>query len=290
MNPIILTYPLAGILTIVLALGLGFYLTSRFHLRWRLFWIGAAGFVLSQVGHIPFNLRVLPMLNQVDFLRNMPEQWMMPFNAVILGMSAGVFEETTRYLIYRIWVKDARSWAKGLLTGAGWGGFEAIIVAAIILYTYLQVMALRGADLPTVFSPEQLPQVEAKLEAFWSMSWFESMMGLVERAFTIPIHVFLSVLVLQSFIRRQIRWLFLAVGWHAFINAFGTIYVMQTWGIYIGEAVLGLLSLASIGMTILLRESDPEKPQLPEPEAPLPIFEIQLASESQEQIEDSRFQ
>ena len=55
MDLLIITRLLNWLLMIGLPVGLGVYLTRRFRLGWRLWWIGAATFVLSQVGHIPFN-------------------------------------------------------------------------------------------------------------------------------------------------------------------------------------------------------------------------------------------
>lgn len=57
-NPLYLTHALNALLMIALPVALGIFLTRRFHLGWRLFFIGAATFILSQVGHIPFNLLV----------------------------------------------------------------------------------------------------------------------------------------------------------------------------------------------------------------------------------------
>ena len=46
-------------LMIGLGLGLGLVLHHRFDLPWGLYGVGALTFVLSQVGHIPFNMWLL---------------------------------------------------------------------------------------------------------------------------------------------------------------------------------------------------------------------------------------
>ncbi len=51
-----LTYPLSAVAIVTLALGLGVWITRKFQLDWRLYWIGGAIFILSQVFHIPFNV------------------------------------------------------------------------------------------------------------------------------------------------------------------------------------------------------------------------------------------
>ncbi len=59
----------------------------------RLALAGAATFVASQILHIPANSvlgRIFPMAEQSLIVQ-----------AIVLGLSAGIFEEVARYLIYR---------------------------------------------------------------------------------------------------------------------------------------------------------------------------------------------
>ncbi len=121
MDILFFTHLLNGLLMIAMPVGLAFYLTRKFKLDWRLWWIGAAVFVLSQVGHIPFNALVGPLFNQSAIVA-MPVASQRLISAVFLGLSAGLFEELFRYGMFRWWAKDARSWRKGVLTGAGHGG------------------------------------------------------------------------------------------------------------------------------------------------------------------------
>ena len=62
MNTItVFAHLLNGLLMVGMPIGLGFFLARRVvtgttgQSGWRLWWIGAAGFVISQIGHIPFN-------------------------------------------------------------------------------------------------------------------------------------------------------------------------------------------------------------------------------------------
>jgi uncharacterized membrane protein YhfC len=282
------TFPLSGILTFVLALGVGYFLSQRLKLSWRLYWIGAAVFVLSQVFHIPFNAYVLPALARAGLLPSPPEPWALLSQGLILGLSAGIFEEGARYLMYRYWTKDARSWSKGLLLGAGHGGVEAMLVGALILLTFINLIALRGADLDAVVPADQLTLVERQLAYYWSMPWYESMLGFVERLFTLPVHVALSVIVLQVFVRRQIRWLFLAVAWHTLLNAVGAVVVPQMYGIYWGEAAIGAFGLISVLIIFALRQPEPAPPPEEAPEPLNPII-LQRVEETEDQIELSRY-
>ncbi|HZD55494.1 MAG TPA: YhfC family glutamic-type intramembrane protease, partial [Anaerolineales bacterium] len=109
------TYPLAGLLILVLAIGTGVVLTRKFNLSWRLYAVGAAAFIASQIFHIPFNAWLLQPLAQQVVSPALSRTQSLLISAALLGLSAGLFEEAARYIAYRWWVKDARSWARGLL-------------------------------------------------------------------------------------------------------------------------------------------------------------------------------
>jgi uncharacterized membrane protein YhfC len=286
-----ITYPLNALLMLAMVFGLGLFLTRKFHLGWRLWWIGAATFTLSQVFHIPFNILLSSLINQgVIPLPLMPAQEALAL-AVIFGLSAGIFENVARYLTYRFWAKDARSWGRGLLLGAGHGGIEAIFIALYVLYIFIQMAALRNADLESVVPPGQLALAQQQMEAYWSNPWYLTLLGAVERLFTLPLHLALSVMVLQVFTRGQIRWLFLAILWHAFVDGLGAVYVPRTWGVLWSLPILGVLALISVAIIFALRGPEPGEEQAePPPPAPAPMFSLEPAEETAENLEKSRYE
>jgi uncharacterized membrane protein YhfC len=296
MNILYLTYPLSGLLIFVAALGAGFLITKKFRLNWLLFWIGGAVFILSQVLHIPFNYFALPALARAGLLPELgvfpsPENpWSLPLHALFLGLSAGIFEETARLLMYRFWTKDARSWGKGILVGAGHGGMEAIIIGLVVIYTFFQLVALRGADLSLIIPPESLPLVERQVVDYWSAEWYVSLASFWERAFTLLVHIALSVMVLQVFQRRQVIWYFAAILFHTLLNA-AAVYSLFTWGILAAEGFVALFGITAIGIIFLLRSPEPE--QKPDPASdrinPPTSFVRNEIQESEENVYDTRY-
>jgi uncharacterized membrane protein YhfC len=263
---------LNGLIMIALPVGLAIFLTRRFRLGWRLFFIGAVSFILSQVGHIPFNYGV-NLLFQRGILPLPPPAWKSLFDAVFLGLSAGLWEELTRYFIYRGWAKDARSWGRGLLLGAGHGGCEAILLGLLVLVTFVNMAILRGADLSALIPADQLELAREQVAQYWSIPWTLSLLGAVERLFTLPFHLACSILVLQTFLRRQGRWVWLAVGWHALADA-SLVYASGLWGglplgPYILEGVVGLFALASLAIVFLFRSPEPVEPAVAIAEGPV---------------------
>jgi uncharacterized membrane protein YhfC len=283
----LLVHFLNGFLMIAMPVGLGIYLTRRWQLGWRLWMIGAGTFVLSQVGHIPFNYLMGSILNRTP-LAQWPSQAQLLFNAVFLGLSAGLFEELCRYGMFRWWAKDARTWKTGILTGAGHGGVEAILFGALALYALLQLATIRTMDLSTLFPADQLSLARQQVAAYWSMPWYDSFLGAVERLFTIPVQIGFAVIVLQCFTRRQSFWVWLAVGYHALIDA-TSVFAVQFAGVYGTEAIIAGFSILSVIIIFLLRRPEPAPDAEPPPPPPAAGFTPRPVEETPEKLEDTRF-
>ena len=116
-------------LMIAVPIFLARWIARRRQARWGLFGVGAVAFVLSQVGHLPFNWLVLQQLGWVNASN-------LIVYAAFLGLSAGTFEGIARYLVLRFWAKDARTWGKGLMVGTGHGGIEAILLGVLGLINF----------------------------------------------------------------------------------------------------------------------------------------------------------
>ena len=254
MNILLLTYPVNGLLMILMPVLLAVYLARKFGVSWRIWGIGCATFIFSQVGHIPFNYG-LDYLFQ--FLPQFPEGVGLFLNSVILGLSAGLWEEIARYATYRWWARDARSWSKALMLGAGHGGIEAILLGLLVLLGFVNVVAATNMDLNAALPPEQAQLAQEQIQSYWSAPWYATLLGAVERFFALIIHLSLSVLVLQVFTRKQIRWLWLAVLWHALIDGIA-VYTIVVWGPYETEAMVAGLALVSLAIILLLRPTHEE--------------------------------
>ncbi len=287
MDALSIVHFLNGLLMILLPVGLGIYLTRRWKMGWGLWFIGAGTFVLSQVGHIPFNTVAGLLLNRTPLVQ-LPPAGQLIFNAVFLGLSAGLFEELSRWAMFRWWARDARSWRTGILTGAGHGGAEAIIFGFLALLAYAQLAALRGTDLAAFVPADQLALAQQQMAAYWSMTWYDSMLGAVERMFTIPVQIAFAVIVLQSFTRRRAYWVWLAVGYHTLIDATAVLAVKYV-GVYGTEAIVAGFSVLSVIIIFLLRRPEPAPEDLPAPPAPMSGFTPKPVEETSENLDNTRF-
>ena len=280
---------------IALPIALGIFLVNRFKFSWKLWLVGGATFVISQVLHIPFNSYVLnPVL--VSIQKAIPGPLGSLEIAVLLGLSAGVFEECARYAMFNWWLQGKRTWRVAVLAGAGHGGVEAIVLGAVVMWVFINLVAVRNADLSKMnLTPDQLLAAQQQIQAYWSIPWYDTLFGALERIFTIPFHIMASVVVLHIFTRhpgqRQFVWLGLAIFLHAMMDTSAT-FIATQWSPYAAEAVLGGLAVIDIFIIFALRQ--PEPPDT-EPKTPLTpkmpaVFTPAPLEESSENLEKTRYQ
>lgn len=246
----ILLLVINGLLMIVTPLAVGTYLARRYRTGWGLFGAGAVTFVASQILHIPFNALVEATI--------LPEvgpgfSTTLVLVALFYGFSAGVFEEVGGYLTFRFWRKDARSWAEGLMVGAGHGGVEALIVGLLFVVNMAVLIGISRGFFRGMIPAELLPDVEAQVQALFASPWYELLLGGVERIFAILLHLGLSLIVLHAVRRRAIVWLLVAITWHALFNAVALVLSTLT-SVLVVEGVLGLFALLSLALIWFWRD------------------------------------
>jgi uncharacterized membrane protein YhfC len=234
---------------ILLPIVLAFYVTRKFSLPWKLIFAGGLTFIVSQVFHIPF-LYGLTAMFTAGILPAIPTAWTSLFNAVLLGLLAGIFEETARWILFKFILKDAKSWEQGVVVGTGYGGTEALLLGILAFVQVGSMIAMKNTDLAARVPPEQLELAKQQLAAFWSAPVYMAFLGLIERAFTICIQISLTIMVLYSVAYRKPVWFWIALFWHAFVDA-SAVYLLPMIGALAIEAVVGIY--AAISLVILFR-------------------------------------
>lgn len=141
---------------------------------------------------------------------------------LVIGFSASIFEEVARYMMMRLFMKK-RKWHAGFFFGAGHGGIEAII------FVGLQAVTIFFTS--TVISGEFF-------------------IGGIERFFAILLHIGLSIIVLKGIVKKQIRYLFIAIFIHGMIDSFIGFAPMLFPPQYQLLAIEGLLIIVSVSIII----------------------------------------
>lgn len=220
------------------------YFTRSFSLSWRLVLAGGLTFVAAQVLHVPL------VFGMNSFLQSLP----LLASAIILGSLAGLFEETARYILFKFILKNTRSWKEGVLVGLGHGGIEAVLLGILAAVGFVTMVGYRSIDLSTVPSipADQLELARQQVEAYWSAPWYMGFMGVIERIFAICLHVSLSVMVLYALMYGKPIWFWLAILWHAFVDAVA-VYVGQTAGILAVEGLIAVFAVLSVWIALRMR-------------------------------------
>jgi uncharacterized membrane protein YhfC len=277
-------FGLSVILMLAVPLALARWLARRYRVGWGLFGVGVAAFVGSQIVHIPFNL----LVERTGWLPDPAQGFAgLLIVAAFLGLSSGFFEESARYVVYRWWARDARTWSQGMMLGAGHGGIESILLGLLLAINVVALAGVRAGHFVSLFPGEQLDIVQAQADALFTGPAYLGILPAVERALAIVLHLSLSLLVLQLFVRNQRRWWFYAVGWHALVNAAVWSVAVRSSAL-VPEIVLALLTIVSVLIILRLRpqlapplETGAAVPAKPMRLEPLPLTD--------DKLEDSRY-
>jgi len=252
------TYTLNFLLMIGLPFALAAFLARRLGKRWGLIWVGAASFVGSQVVHQPLGI----LLTNLGLFKPAASGWPLVVYAAELGLWAALCEELARYLVLRFWLKRDRSWRSALMFGAGHGGAESVLLGLTAAVGVINLFVARNVDPARLgATPDQVAAVQARVAAAFAVPVLYPLMGAYGRVTALAAHMFLAVLVMQVFLRRNILWLVAAIFWHALTDSLTTyvqtIYAGTPYRVFLTEAVITLLAVIGVILIFRLRQPEP---------------------------------
>lgn len=224
---------------IILALGLGLFaavwlLASGLHRRYGL------PYALLTVGMITY---IGALLAQVLLLQIVDRALLsvLPVGALAIGVTAGFSQEIARAVGFQYLARSTVTRPQALMIGAGHGGTEVIYTALVAVGIGLSLIAASGdpADDPGAILSGALAEA------------LNSVLPLV-------MHMALSWIVLQVFLRGQLYWLFWAIFAHATVE--GTAALIgpgDSWAVVLWRALVALVSIAVIVRVTPPPERDP---------------------------------
>jgi ABC-2 type transport system ATP-binding protein len=217
-------------------IALGRALARRYDVRWSTYGAGVVAFLASQLAHLPFNAWVLG-----PALPGTATPGALAVTALALGLSAGLFEESARWLVLRFWRRSDRSGPHALMLGAGHGGIESMLIGAIVLLIVFNVAFLSRVGVEGLgLGATDAEALRAQLDTLHGASWWLPLVGALERLLVIPFHVAASCLVMVAIERRAPIFWVAAVLWHVVLDA-GVVAVAASIGPIESEAYAGLL-------------------------------------------------
>lgn len=243
---------IATLVEILVMLGapiaLAVVLARRAHASWATLGAGVVAFLGSQVVHLPLNWG-LAELGVLGAARSTV------LNAIVLGLTSGLCEESARWVTLRLWRRTDRDSNGALMFGAGHGGVESVAIGLLAAATLASMFAMRGVDPHTLGVPApQAGLVRQQVDAFWSLPWWSPLLGAAERLMAITFHLSASSLVVLALVRRQPAWVALAVLWHAATNA-GVVLALGAWGPVAAEGLLLGMTPVSVAFIVGVRRA-----------------------------------
>ncbi len=214
---ILIAYFLSALCMILLPVVLAVILRRKYRVPWLLFLVGSLTFIGSQAVHLPLNnwLSDIGLLPEMGTMSG-PPLWR---TALILGLTAGLCEELARAI--GCWLlPNYRRFEDGVMMGLGHGGIEAMVIGGVMVAaTVTALLPMRGVDLESLdLSVEQAAILHRQLQIF-TTSPLLAFTPFFERFLAICAHVIFSLLVLRTFVQRNVSYLLIAIAYHALIDA-----------------------------------------------------------------------
>jgi uncharacterized membrane protein YhfC len=212
---------------------------------WKAFLVGAAVFTVSQ------GLLRMPLLN---LLQNTAGYAL--FSAVspvlfisVIALSAGVFEETGRYLGARFFLTKELNWGNALVFGLGHGGAEALLLAGlgytggpgVLQSGYVRALYDIIAGRPDISVLSAPP--------------FLLLAGGIERILAVCIHIGMTMFVFYAVKYRKIQYFIYAILFHGLVDC--STYLLKILGVSMSlwsmEGTIAVFAALSLLLAFLLK-------------------------------------
>ncbi len=204
--------------------------------------IGAATFfVFAIILKIPLAYLLFQADNPVSYAIN-HNPWLYYLAASLM---AGVFEETGRFIAFKVLLKKDRKPCTDLSYALGHGGYESIYLGFSMISVLVIMIMVNNGQTDTLtqgLSPEQTKSFFSQLSPYADLSVFTAFLGIFERMCALTIHTGLSLLVYQSVTCKTRFFLFpVAILIH---SAFDFIIVFTKFGLplFVLEMIFAVIS------------------------------------------------
>ncbi len=241
-NLSIIFMAISGIISVALPVILYLYWRKKYKLKVIPALVGAAAFIVFAM--------ILEQLMHAVVLRPSADGTVALINkhpalfVLYVIFAAGVFEETARFISFKILRKKYRNFGTALSYGIGHGGIESVIVLGVMSISNIafSIMINSGATEMLASAGVNAQTLAALVET----SPYMFLVGALERVFAITIHISLSVLVWFAATRKGKLWLYpAAIILHAIANlAAALMKVGVIKSILFVEILVGIIALS----------------------------------------------
>jgi len=194
-------------LSIVLPLVLAIVLHKKLRFAWKSVFVGALVFLVFQI------LTRIPLLGYLQ--QNL---WYQVFSTsyplisgLLIALSAGLFEETGRYVGFRFFLQKHLDWESGIAYGIGHGGLESLLVGTTFLNDLIVSVLINLGKAPLQLSKSV---ISALVDTAPSMF----LVGGIERVLAFIVQIGLSLIVLYGIKSKRNTFLLLAIAIHTLLD------------------------------------------------------------------------
>lgn len=199
----------------------------------------AAGFIVFLVfelfTRLPFLSAITEKEQYVTFL-SAPILY-----ALLLGFSAGLFDEVGRFIYYRTFVRDHMTWENGVAMGIGFGSLEAMVVTGGV-YARRFMFAVMF-NLGRFGTAESNPDIAALVEELQSIPLNIHLFAGLERIFMLVIHTAFSLLTMIAAKRGKLSLLLLCTVIHG-LTISAAVFLNESYA-WLSQLYLLALAVAS---------------------------------------------
>lgn len=257
----ILTFFVAAIFTFILPIALTILFLVRRTFRVKPMLLGYATFFVTQ---FLIRMPLLGLFESQQWYQTLSSQ--LAFYLLFLSLTAGIFEESGRYLVSRGLLKNHRFYRDAIAFGLGHGLCEVILINGMAqIENIIQSFMINNNNALLFESQAALLNIDPMLVY----------VGVLERVFAVVFHIFAAVLVFKAVIDKKPALYFLAIGIHTVYNYVAVLlnYYLNVWAaeIFLGVAtIVFVIGILRLNTTFPIEEVPIEPTQLIEPTQPEP--------------------
>jgi uncharacterized membrane protein YhfC len=221
------------------------YTHRRYGVSWKVVLAGSMAFIISQP---MLRINILNGLNNsIWFSINVMQDYII--YSLFLGITAGIFEETARFICFKFFLKNKCQWHSGIAFGAAHGGIEAMIFAfPACINNLIYSLSINSGKFESMLTKSGISSnviSQMKVSLISAKSYLFIIPGL-ERVFAITLHIAMSLMVLYAVKYKKSIYFLYAILFHALVDS--PLGVFRHFGVNVmfSELYVSIMALISI--------------------------------------------
>lgn len=228
------------LMVFIFPMGLWIYFYKKEKISGIAVLVGAITFIVSQlVLRMPL-LQLIQGQSWYEVIGN--NVWL---TSLFLSLTAGIFEETGRFLSFKLLLRRKLKWENGIAFGIGHGGIEAILLTGLTYINNIVFSLMINLGAFDQISGTLTSQLSDYIvSGLINTNPIMFLMAGMERVFAIIAHIAFSIIVLYGVKYRKGVYLVYAIIGHTLLN-FPSVILSNYFGIW-AEAYILLFAVAAL--------------------------------------------